>query len=174
MFWSSAGPKTQCNTHSKLIKENGKDHFDAEVIFPVQTEFVSTPVCAKCAAWRYRRNGIVGEVFLCGEQQTAWSAGTKVHLAGRKLQLRKTISHEEADPCRGVRTQLTAVFMGNKPVLASSLCPMTMAAETQAWFGGSLPSSSGRGGLERAGRRSSMEGFASCAQACGLPLSNGL
>lgn len=68
--------------------------------------------------------------FLCRELQTDQSAGTKVHLAGRKLKLRKAISHEEADPCRGVRIQLTAVL---------SLCPMTMVAETQAWFGGSLP-----------------------------------
>lgn len=101
--------------------------------------------------------------YLFGEQQAARSAGTKVHLAGRKLQLREAISHEEADPCRGVRAQFTAVFMRNKSVLASSLCLMTMVAETQAWFGGPQPSFSSKGRLEKAGRRPRMEGFASCA-----------
>lgn len=59
----------------------------------------------------------------------------RIWLGGSELHLGEGICREEADPCRGVRAWFTTIFMRDKPILASSVCPlgMTMVAETQAF-----------------------------------------
>lgn len=44
-------------------------------------------------------------------------------LGGCELQVREGVCHEEAERCAGARGQFTAIFMGDKLILASSVCP---------------------------------------------------
>jgi len=61
--------------------------------------------------------------FLRGEQQPGLQGLKCNWLGGSELQVRKGACREEAAPCREVRAWFTAIFMRDKPILASSVCP---------------------------------------------------
>lgn len=91
-----------------------------------------------------RQPGLLGPKCIWLEGSCSW---------GKPFLMRRLIPVEESE----LSSQLSS--------WETSPSWLHLYVQWQAWFGGPLPSSSSRGGLERAGRRPKMEGFASCEQA---------